>query len=276
MESLFRCPLCARPLDRQETRYLCPQGHSFDRAAAGYVHLLPANKKHAKDPGDDKGMAAARTRFLSGDYYAPLRDALANLALTYAPDHPRILDAGCGEGYYSAALYRQLAEAGKHPRMAGVDLSKHALRRAAKREKEAEFAVASVYDLPVGDQAVDLLVNCFSPLALEEFLRVLKPGGFYFYVVPGAEHLWQLKQVLYDQPYPNQEKLTPYPGFAYREVRKIDQTIRLTDPQAILDLFQMTPYFWKTPKEGAARLAALTELETAISFRIHVFVKEAD
>lgn len=276
MESLFRCPLCAQPLDRQETRYLCPQGHSFDRAAAGYVHLLPANKKHAKDPGDDKGMAAARTRFLSGDYYAPLRDALADLALTYAPDHPCILDAGCGEGYYSAALYRRLAAAGKGPRMAGVDLSKHALRRAAKREKDVEFAVASVYDLPVADTAVDLLVNCFSPLALEEFLRVLKPGGLYFYVVPGAEHLWQFKQVLYDEPYPNQEKLTPYPGLSYQEVRNIDQVIRLTDPQAILDLFQMTPYFWKTPKEGAARLAALTELETAISFRIHVFRKPAE
>lgn len=276
MESLFRCPLCAQPLDRQETRYLCPQGHSFDRAAAGYVHLLPANKKHAKDPGDDKGMAAARTRFLSGDYYAPLRDALADLALTYAPDHPCILDAGCGEGYYSAALYRRLAAAGKGPRMAGVDLSKHALRRAAKREKDVEFAVASVYDLPVADTAADLLVNCFSPLALEEFLRVLKPGGLYFYVVPGAEHLWQLKQVLYDEPYPNQEKLTPYPGFTYREVRKIDQTIHLPDTQTILDLFQMTPYFWKTPKEGAARLAALPELETTISFRIHVFVKTAE
>lgn len=275
MESLFRCPLCAQPLDRQDTRYLCPQGHSFDRAAAGYVHLLPANKKHAKDPGDDKGMAAARTRFLSGDYYAPLRDALAELALTYAPDHPTILDAGCGEGYYSAALFQRLAQAGKAPRMAGVDLSKHALRRAAKRSKEVEFAVASVYDLPVADAAADLLVNCFSPLALEEFLRVLKPGGYYFYVVPGAEHLWQLKQVLYDNPYPNQEKLTPYPGLTYREVRKIDQVIRLTDPQAIQDLFQMTPYFWKTPKEGAARLAALSELETTISFRIHVFTKEA-
>ena len=95
-------------------------------------------------------------------------------------------------------------------------------------------------------------------------------------MVPGAEHLWQLKQVLYDEPYPNQEKLTPYPGFTYREVRKIDQTIHLPDTQTILDLFQMTPYFWKTPKEGAARLAALTELETTISFRIHVFVKAAE
>ena len=162
MESLLRCPLCAQPLDRQDTRYLCPRGHSFDRAAAGYVHLLPANKLHSKDPGDDKAMAAARNRFLSGGYYDPLRDALTRLALAYAPDRAQILDA-----------FQALLQAGKHPRMAGVDLSKHALRRAAKRQGSIEFAVASVYDLPVADQQIDLLVNCFSPLALEEFLRVL-------------------------------------------------------------------------------------------------------
>ena len=121
MESLLRCPLCAQPLDRQDTRYLCPRGHSFDRAAAGYVHLLPANKLHSKDPGDDKAMAAARNRFLSGGYYDPLRDALTRLALAYAPDRAQILDAGCGEGYYSAALFQALLQAGKHPRMAGVD-----------------------------------------------------------------------------------------------------------------------------------------------------------
>ncbi|MFR4757530.1 MAG: hypothetical protein ACLT9P_05010 [Evtepia gabavorous] len=53
-----------------------------------------------------------------------------------------------------------------------MDLSKHALRRAAKRQGSIEFAVASVYDLPVADQQIDLLVNCFSP----------GPGG----VSPGA------------------------------------------------------------------------------------------
>lgn len=274
MESLFRCPICAQGLDRQDSRYLCPQGHSFDRAAAGYVHLLPANKMHSKDPGDDKGMATARNRFLSGDYYAPLRDALAELALAYAPEGADILDAGCGEGYYSAALYRALVQGGKAPRMAGVDLSKHALRRAAKREKAIEFAVASVYDLPVADRQADLLVNCFSPLALEEFLRVLRPGGLYFYVVPGARHLWELKEVLYPNPYPNEEKLTPYRGLRYLEVKEVDGSIHLPDQQTISDLFQMTPYFWKTPKEGAQRLSQLAELDTTISFRIHVFRKE--
>lgn len=62
--SLFRCPLCAAPLTRGEHAYTCPAGHSFDLAAAGYTHLLPANRKHSKNPGDDKAMVAARSAFL--------------------------------------------------------------------------------------------------------------------------------------------------------------------------------------------------------------------
>lgn len=229
---------------------------------------------HSKDPGDDKGMAAARNRFLSGDYYRPLCDALAQLALTYAPENCSVLDAGCGEGYYSAAIYQALDQGGLSPKMAGVDLSKHALRRAAKREKAVEFAVASVYDLPVPDETADLLVNCFSPLALEEFLRVMKPGGVYFYVVPGEKHLWELKEILYENPYPNTEKRTPYEGLSYLEVQEIDGTIHLPDQQTISDLFQMTPYFWKTPKSGTERLARLDSLDVTISFRVHVFRKD--
>lgn len=273
MESLFCCPLCARPLGREDQLYHCPSGHSFDRAAAGYVHLLPANKRHSKDPGDDKGMAAARNRFLSGDYYAPLCRALAHLAAAYTPARPVVVDAGCGEGYYTAAVYRALAQAGKAPRMAGVDLSKHALRRAAKREKTVEFAVASVFDLPLETESADLLLNCFSPMAREEFLRVLKPGGVYCYVVPGPRHLWQLKQILYESPYPNGEKRIPYEGFSYEQVYPVDGVIRLPSAQTISDLFHMTPYFWKTPRVGIARLEAQETLEVTISFRIHVFRK---
>ena len=35
----------------------------------------------------------------------------------------------------------------------------------------------------------------------------------------------------------------------------------------------MTPYYWKTPRDGAARLAALPELTTEIAFRFLVFEK---
>lgn len=270
MESLFRCPLCARPLEREKSQYVCPRGHSFDRGAAGYVHLLPANQKHAKDPGDDKGMAAARTRFLDGGYYAPLRETLAQLALAHAPDRPALLDAGCGEGYYSAGLFQTLAQGGKAPRLAGVDLSKHALRRAAKRVPEGEFAVASAYHLPLADASVGLVLNCFSPLALDEFRRVLRPGGAFLYVVPAADHLWELKQVLYDQPYRNREEDVPYEGFSYERVEPVEAVVDVAG-EALRDLFQMTPYYWKTPREGAERLAALDGLRVRASFRVHVF-----
>ena len=60
--SIFCCPICGGPLDRGPSACSCPAGHSFDLAREGYVHLLPANKKHSANPGDDRDMAAARAR----------------------------------------------------------------------------------------------------------------------------------------------------------------------------------------------------------------------
>ena len=273
MISLFCCPICSQALTREERAYTCPRGHSYDLSREGYTHLLPANRKHSAAPGDDKGMAAARRDFLSKDYYAPLRDALCREILSRSPEAPAVLDTGCGEGYYTAGIYRALLEAGKPPRMAGIDISKFILRYAAKREPDIEFAVASSYHLPVADGSADILLNCFSPLALEEFRRVLKPGGYFLYVVPAADHLWELKQVLYDRPYPNEEKETPYEGFAYEAVVPVEGTVHLPSQEDIAALFQMTPYYWKTPREGTERLSALSALDCRIAFRIHIFRK---
>lgn len=271
MTSLFCCPICGQPLERVERSYICPKRHCYDVAKEGYVNLLPANRKNSKDPGDDKDMVAARTRFLEGENYAPLRDALAALVREKKPG--TVLDSGCGEGYYTAGVCAALHESGLGTRVAGVDLSRSALKKAARRTKEAEFAVASVYHLPVTDHSVDLLLNCFSPLALEEFRRVLRPGGTYLYVVPGAKHLWELKQVLYEKPYENAEEETAYEGFGYEAIVPVDFTMNLDAP-ALQDLFRMTPYCWKTPKAGIERMNALEGLDVTASFRIHVFHAE--
>ena len=273
MKSLFRCPLCGTPLEREETRWLCPNRHSFDRAAAGYVHLLPANKKHSKDPGDDKAMVAARSAFLDKGYYAPLRDSLCKAISQHTERRsaPVILDSGCGEGYYTAGLFQTLTEAGLAPRIAGVDLSKAALRRAAKRLPEAEFAVASVYHLPLPDRSADVLVNIFSPLAAEEFARVLRPGGLFCYAVPSDRHLWEMKQVLYREPYENPIKQEDYSGFVWRDVKEIRYTVNLEGASDIMALFHMTPYAWKTPKEGVARLDRLDRLTCQVGFDLHLY-----
>lgn len=271
--SLFRCPLCAAPLEREAGAYRCKAGHSFDVAREGYVHLLPPNQKHSALPGDDRDMVLARREFLSRGYYRPLLNTVCSRMSAVSGEAPVLLDAGCGEGYYTAGVCQALRAAGRRPRAAGTDISKFALRTAARREREAEFAVASSYHLPLADGSVDVLLNCFSPLALEEFRRVLKPGGAFFYVVPGAEHLWEMKEILYDKPYPNDEKETPYEGFAYREIVPVEETVTLESRADIQNLFHMTPYFWKTPRAGAERLAALETLTVRTSFRVHVFEK---
>ena len=111
--SLFRCPICAQPLEKQPGRYLCPSGHSYDCAAAGYVHLLPVRQKHSKLPGDDKEMVRARKDFLSAGYYHHLCQALEDLADRYTGQCPVVVDSGCGEGYYTAGIFNRLTAANK-------------------------------------------------------------------------------------------------------------------------------------------------------------------
>lgn len=272
--SFFRCPLCGAPLAEKDHALRCPGGHAFDRAKEGYVNLLPVHQKHSKAPGDDKGMAAARRAFLEKGWYLPLREALCRQAAERTGPAPAVLDAGCGEGYYTAGVRAALLAVGKTPETAGIDISKFSLQKAAKKYPDIEFAVASAYRLPVADGKADLLLNVFSPLALEEFRRVLKPGGVYLYVVPAAYHLWELKEVLYEKPYLNEEKETPYEGFAYLDILPVSYSIYLPSQEDIHALFQMTPYYWKTGREGAERLAGVERLDCQVDFRVHVFRRE--
>ena len=276
MSGLFVCPLCGGALERQGSSYLCPAGHCYDISREGYTYLLPVNRRHSKAPGDDKAMAAARHAFLEKGYYAPLREKLCQLSVELTDDTPAVLDNGCGEGYYTAGIYQALCAADKAPRMAGIDISKPILRLAARREKGIDFAVASSYRLPVADGSIDLLVNCFSPLAIEEFRRVLRPGGCFLYVVPGAMHLWEMKQVLYEHPYPNEVKETPYEGFRYLRIDSVSGMLHLDCPEDIQALFGMTPYCWKTPRAGKETLCKLEELDCRMAFDIHVFQREVD
>ena len=141
------------------------------------------------------------------------------------------------------------------------------------RGKEEKAASASMVFVGNINQSVDVLLNCFSPFAQEEFLRVLRPGGRLIYAVPGAEHLFQMKAVLYEKPYKNLVQEVAYPGFEAIGEREVSGSI--TVPAGQLEaLFAMTPYYWKTPRDGAARLAALPELTTDISFRFLVFEKK--
>ena len=185
-----------------------------------------------------------------------------------------ILDAGCGEGYYDGAICAELERQGLPFRLAGFDISKAAVRLAAKRKlPNAAFAVASSFAAPVESGWADVVLNIFSPFAGEEFRRCLAPGGRLIYAVPTAEHLMGLKDVLYDEPYENPCQQVDYPGFSPAGETRVEDRIAV-EGQAIGDLFAMTPYYWKTPAEGSARLARLERLETPIGFRFLLYDRQ--
>jgi len=232
----------------------------------------------AADQHQAERLPPPRRAFLNAGYYGIFGRALGELCLAYgvptgadAPLH--LLDAGCGEGWYDRCIAQAFAQAGRPVQLAGFDIAKPAVRLAAKALPAAKYAVASSFAQPVRTGWADLLLNCLSPFAQEEFRRVLRPGGRMIYVVPGAEHLYQMKAVLYDTPYKNPVQEVAYEGF--RPIGEREVSGRITVPAGQLEaLFAMTPYYWKTPRDGAARLAALPELTTDIAFRFLVFEKE--
>lgn len=272
--SIFACPVCGERLERQEKEFVCPSSHNYDIASEGYVYLLPPNKKHSKMPGDDKQMVASRRSFLESGDYRLFSDALNELALQYLPGgSPVILDAGCGEGYYTGRLAGFLAEHSVHPEIYGFDISKFAVKAAAKKYKDISFAVGSMFGIPVLGESADLVTNVFAPIVPKELNRVTKPGGVLILAVPGERHLFGLKKILYENPYENERRDTEYPGFTFIKRVPAQGEIHTEDPKVMQNLFAMTPYFWKTPKEGCEKLKETKSLDTEIAFDFLIYRK---
>ncbi len=267
------CPLCGSPLLSAGGSYRCENRHTYDCAKSGYVNLLDVSQKKTKFPGDNKLMAAARRDFLNKGYYEFLSSAVNKVCVDFLCENPApaILDAGCGEGYYTARLAEVLLKAGAKPEILGIDISKFAVDLAAKRCKNVSFAVASTFRLPVAENFCDMALNLFAPYCGEEIQRILKPGGIFLMAIPGAEHLWELKQAVYETPYKNEVKDYPLGGFEFLEVRKVETVLDLMNREDILHLFEMTPYYYKTSKEDQGRLMKLDSLSVTASFELLIY-----
>ena len=261
----LRCPICASQLNKEDRRFVCAQNHSFDVARQGYVNLLTVQQKHSLNPGDTREQVLSRREFLEAGFYMPIADALI-AAAKELDISGRILDVGCGEGWYSA----QLADALNVP-LTGLDISKEAVRCAAAKYKGKQWLCATAAHIPVEDGSVSLLTSLFALTLPEEFRRVLKSGGYYFQVLAAEDHLLGLKGIIYDQlTFKEKDTVPELPGFERIKSVPIrfDFTVEGTQVQ---NLFSMTPHVFRIGKEGAERLRQTRVLTDTASCVLNVF-----
>lgn len=266
-KQILMCPICRQSLNLTERTWRCEQGHSYDVAKQGYVNLHVVQHKHSKNPGDTPESVDARRAFLQGGYYQPLQQAVVDLLKQL--DVKAILDIGCGEGYYTSAM-QQVVE-----HCVGVDIAKTAVQRAAKLNPEVTWVVGTGATLPVLDHSMDACTSLFSPIPQAEIARVLKEDGYLIVVTPAAEHLYAMREALFEQVNPHTpekfvEQLQDL--FELKQEQIIDPPFVL-EQQALKNLIAMTPYAYKASPERRSQLEQHSQLEVTASFQIYVFQK---
>jgi 23S rRNA (guanine745-N1)-methyltransferase len=228
---------------------------------------MPAQHKRSKAPGDNKEMMQARRTFLESGHYKGLAETVAKLAAKVTPAEGRLLDIGCGEGYYTDTISRQLSKGECY----GLDISKVAVRFAAKRYKNCHFSVASSHRLPFSDNSLDTVVRIYAPCKPEELLRVLKPGGHLITVTPAPRHLYQLRELIYDEVNLHQhtEELSE---LKLIQSDQLDTMMALSSSEAAA-LLQMTPFAWKATDNTHSAIESAEVFSCEASFAIHTYQK---
>lgn len=270
----LRCPKCNSEFELQNggkslvCKSTLSKRHCFDISSDGYVNFALADSKS----GDSKDAVRARTAFLDSGAYSKVSDTLSELVFKYSPDGAFVIDAGCGEGYYSC----RLAEQGAF--VFGVDISKNAVMYSSKRAKRGAaenslFAVSSVFSIPVADGTADAVVNVFAPCVEAEYSRALRDGGVLIVVQAAPEHLMGLKRKLYDTVYENEERADIPEGMKLVEERRLTYDISVESNELIMALFSMTPYYWRTSLKDKDKLVGLEKLDTTVDMIFSVYQK---
>ena len=253
------CPVCREKLVVSGKNYICTNRHSFDISKSGYVNLLLSKHTGKTVHGDNKLMVRSRRDFLNKGFYSPLRDAICENIKSGI-----VLDAGCGEGYYTSGIKNISPDSDIY----GIDISKTAIEMASKSYKNIKFSVASVFNIPVADSSCDTLVTVFSPYCSNEFQRVLKNGGTMLMAIPSENHLWELKKAVYDTPYRNDVRPYELDGFVFVDKKRISYKFLLDSQSDIQSLFSMTPYYYRTGKIQQERLSVLKSIEITADFEL--------
>jgi len=264
----YICPICQSPLIQHipSKGYYCENKHHFDMAKEGYLNLLPVQHKKSKEPGDSRAMMRSRRNFLESEFYLPMAKAVVTMINSNKPQHSpmRILDMGCGEGYYSRQI-EALSENNADLDLHGIDIAKNAIFAAAKKQANARFIVASTKRLPYSNHYFDLLLRVYAPSSDSEIKRILKHDGLLLIVTPGPRHLWQLKEFIYKKVNEHDITVELPEGFESIDKQRISYSIQ-PDQDNRMALLQMTPFAWRAKGDVLSNIQRAKGLEIETDF----------
>ena len=271
----LRCPNCSADLETVDARTLgCGNGHRFDVAKNGSVTLLPP--RAPRTIGDDRAMLEARSKLLGGGAYRPIADALCALLAAASPrDSPaarRLVDFGCGTGFYAAAVRGRLGAGATLV----TDRSPDAVRMSLRALPEATGVVLDLWrPLPVRDEVADVALCVFAPRNAPEFARVLRQDGLIAVVVPTPAHLRELRVrgAMLDIPAGKSDEVTSRfrdAGLKFRSNSPVEYRVQ-TDPDQRSLMIAMGPSAHHHPREHGGLVSSLDRLDVTVSVEVLLF-----
>ena len=290
-KKIFRCPVCGGKLSVTENgSFLCKKKHCFDLSAKGYVNLLSGQALHKNKY--DRELFECRNQVFGAGFYDPVLEEIRRcIAEHFGPaegqgrekageDQPadagpqkagtqkagqdpiRILDAGCGEGFYSLWLDDHMEQA----EIFGLDIVKEAIRIACRRPSDVRWMVGNLADIPLYNSSFDVVLNVLTPANYREFCRILKQDGLLIKVVPGSGYLREVRQCVSEQllnkEYRNDSTVDYFQdNMELIQRREVRYTLPVTEEQAGLFL-RMTPMTFHVDTDGlpAEKVAGIREI----------------
>lgn len=260
-KNLFQCPKCKKKIRFHAGGLVCKKEHTFDIASKGYVNLLQQTKAFK---GYDAAFFKSRRAFFGAGYYDHIVKEVVNTVerLFDGAEELVVLDAGCGEGGYSAAVEASFADRGVNGQVLAFDIAADAIKVAAGNDN-VKWMIADITNIPVKDDVVDCILDVFTPANYKEFNRVLKDNGYLIKVVPGSAHLQELRRAVSDQlqnkEYSN-EDVTDYFEDHYELVSRVKCTATgELSGQNLENLVRMTPLLFDVDK-SKLDLSGVTEI----------------
>ena len=263
------CPKCKQKLKTQNklsiinNSYKCDKGHTYDISKEGYANLLDSKT----GSGDNDILIKAREKFLSKCYYDKLKETIKEIINEL--NITSFIDCGCGTGYYTEYFSNNINDC------YGIDISKDAVKLASKKHnqnKNIKYFVSSCKDIPLKDKSIDLIINIFAPYFNDEFQRILKNNGYLIIASSNEDHLYELKEIIYDNPYYNDhvsKEVIKLDSFTLIDEKKIKYNITVNN-EDLMNLFMMTPYYYKTKEKDINKLNGVDKLDITVSFNISI------